>query len=1762
MNSAHFAKVRANLRRSLSKSGLRGISLLREACGSNHESSLDFEAFASVLLKFKLTIPDIRVIFLHFNPDGKSEINCDEFVSNVRGDLSPARRGIISDIFDGIDVDSDGVINSVDIGKQFLPAKHPDCVSGKQTAAAILNEYMETFKAIGTNGSMTKEDFVEYFFDATAFITDAEFKVIMGSIWKKGANKRLSPIPGSLAALVAPKDGSRKSMVPGGPDDGIALLHSVSSGVKTTNSASFEKAKACLQKHIAKEGVRGMVALKSFFDEVDTNNDGTLCYEEFATVLEHYKLTNQEVRDLFIGFDKDNNESVDYVEFCKGVRGEMSQERRNLIANIFDGLDSDCDGVISCTDIGRCFVIKNHPDVLRSVRPAHIILNEFLLTFENASSDGALSKADFTEYYANTAAFIDDQEFEQQMNAIWNVPRGPGATCGIKNTLGASMAAKKAKIRKDAIHVSPKVSKKKPEVEERDVMRESSSVKYVISKLKANLKAHGSNGFFGLQRKFRILDDDGSRRLSMEEFNKGMRELKMGLSSFEGKLLFDHFDADGSGCVDFEEFIQGLRDPLSERRLALVDKAFDIIDKDGSGIVEPEEISSCYDAKNHPDVKSGKKTEDEVFREFLSTFDVGGVVDGMVTRQEFQNYYTNLGASIDEDDYFELMIRNAWHLRGGKGASESSANKRVLITDSKGKRRVVELENDLGLDLISKKLQNSEILRRLRAQGVDVAGVEVGGKVGGVGGEDSGQPRYKPGVNQKFSSAPPGVLPGTVAWNTKVSKELSFSRPADARKIINSIKEALSRRGSKGIVGLGRVFRQMDDNGNRMLDLAEFTRGIRELGVGVSDSGAERLIDCFDADGTGSIDYEEFVRALRNPLNEARKSVVMLAFRKLDVDGSGVIEPHELLEKYDASKHPEVLSGAKSQEEILKEFVSCFEVGGDVDGFVTKDEFLEYYENLGVSIDNDDYFELMVRNAWHISGGKGWCASSANKRVLVTGSDGKQKVVEVEDDLGLDLVPEKERNAWIMQKLKRQGVDVAEIDANGVLDDDGNGGGIGGNSHKRGNKSSSSTAPMSMSLGSQIKEKHKHLDPAKASVVKTGKPRRGLLFYEDPGTSVEESLGGGKWKTALGGMASSRGANGEADNGVQMILKSLKRQIKKTGGGSSIIALGRKFRIMDDSGDGELQFVEFKKAMKEMEFDLNEKDMRKIFEHLDSDGGGTISYEEFIQGIREPLSDRRKELIKAAFAQMDEDGNGIIEAHEVARAYDASKHPLVISGQKEPKEVLEEFLRTFDVGGVVDGMVTLKEFTNYYHNISANIFNEDYFELMIRNAWHIPGGKGSAANSANKRVLVTLSDGTQQVVTVENDLGLDGVPEKERNAEIVRRLKASGVEVVGVETKGVAEDKDVACSPSAPNPLTMSEMSSSLGSTVSFAKGGGALQSVGRSQIGFIGVGGGNDAAEDCASVREGDIDYRKRMGLSSRNEKGNIARKSQLGRGSTVVEEIRHVSGENRFEEVMERVREIVKSSGPRGIFSLYASLDSRASSGSRVEGLARARRSSGGAVDDDVSGSMTEEEIKMSLWSCGIRLSNDDVGAIARGSRGDGQTSSTPRSIIEGVRGAANERREGAIRAAFDSVVASCGSGNDGKVEIEDFANSYDAKSHPDVVYAGRSSGDVSGEFLDSFRCRVGGAVGYDAFRDYCLNVGFGVESDYYFELVLWRCFGCRGKPTRSDDSSYHVMAEMKDGSRKVVRIEGGKRDKVEAVRGVVRVLGVRPVSVKLIE
>lgn len=62
-----------------------------------------------------------------------------------------------------------------------------------------------------------------------------------------------------------------------------------------------------------------------------------------------------------------------------------------------------------------------------------------------------------------------------------------------------------------------------------------------------------------MARKFKIMDDDGSKSLCLQEFRKAMRESQVELTEDELQQLFRFFDRDGNGTINYDEFVFGLR---------------------------------------------------------------------------------------------------------------------------------------------------------------------------------------------------------------------------------------------------------------------------------------------------------------------------------------------------------------------------------------------------------------------------------------------------------------------------------------------------------------------------------------------------------------------------------------------------------------------------------------------------------------------------------------------------------------------------------------------------------------------------------------------------------------------------------------------------------------------------------------------------------------------------------------------------------------------------------------------------------------------------------------------------------------------------------------------------------------------------------------------------------------------------------------------------------------------------------------------------
>jgi Ca2+-binding EF-hand superfamily protein len=166
----------------------------------------------------------------------------------------------------------------------------------------------------------------------------------------------------------------------------------------------------------------------------------------------------------------------------------------------------------------------------------------------------------------------------------------------------------------------------------------------------------------------------------------------------------------------------------------------------------------------------------------------------------------------------------------------------------------------------------------------------------------------------------------------------------------------------------------MDDDNSKSLDKQEFQKAINDFRVAVPPEDIDVIFNAFDLNRDGTIDYDEFVRIIKGDLTPNRLALVKKAYAKLDKDGSGVVDINDIKDVYNASRHPDVISGKKTTDQILVEFLETFEMhhnvqnGERADGQITEDEFIEYYTNVSASLDNDEYFGIMMNSSWNLSG--------------------------------------------------------------------------------------------------------------------------------------------------------------------------------------------------------------------------------------------------------------------------------------------------------------------------------------------------------------------------------------------------------------------------------------------------------------------------------------------------------------------------------------------------------------------------------------------------------------------------------------------------------------------------------------------------------------------------------------------------------------------------------------------------------------------------
>ncbi|KAI3468666.1 hypothetical protein Pfo_025329 [Paulownia fortunei] len=107
-----------------------------------------------------------------------------------------------------------------------------------------------------------------------------------------------------------------------------------------------------------------IIGLKEMFKSMDTDNSGTVTFEELKAGLSKLgtKLSESEVRQLMEAADVDGNGTIDYIEFITATMHMNRMERENRLYKAFEYFDKDRSGYITMEELEHALKEYNMGD--------------------------------------------------------------------------------------------------------------------------------------------------------------------------------------------------------------------------------------------------------------------------------------------------------------------------------------------------------------------------------------------------------------------------------------------------------------------------------------------------------------------------------------------------------------------------------------------------------------------------------------------------------------------------------------------------------------------------------------------------------------------------------------------------------------------------------------------------------------------------------------------------------------------------------------------------------------------------------------------------------------------------------------------------------------------------------------------------------------------------------------------------------------------------------------------------------------------------------------------------------------------------------------------------------------------------------------------------------------------------------------------------------------------------------------------------------
>ena len=213
---------------------------------------------------------------------------------------------------------------------------------------------------------------------------------------------------------------------------------------------------------------------------------------------------------------------------------------------------------------------------------------------------------------------------------------------------------------------------------------------------------------------------------------------------------------------------------------------------------------------------------------------------------------------------------------------------------------------------------------------------------------------------------------------TENLKTNSNYKELNANKSLLLLDEIIKSRGLRGLLYLHLEFVKSCPDLNKIIfnDFADIFE-IQHINLPKSD--IKNIFNTFSSKlNKNYLDFSSFFRNYKKELDQNKLECVEQAFSNIDINGNDKVPINLIRKQFKANKHPDVLNGLKKEEDIILEFLDCFDINYEIMNldfkiekginntrFVNFEIFANFYEYVSYIYPNDKEFENIVYSSWN-----------------------------------------------------------------------------------------------------------------------------------------------------------------------------------------------------------------------------------------------------------------------------------------------------------------------------------------------------------------------------------------------------------------------------------------------------------------------------------------------------------------------------------------------------------------------------------------------------------------------------------------------------------------------------------------------------------------------------------------------------------------------------------------------------------------------------